>query len=293
MDELHHRHRYRRENKSKKRTNDPEKCKWVSVDGVQMKNGRNAERETLEFEKLRLRDITWNSCIMNLGPRESGKSFLTISQMLAIRPAKYVVFTGSTVTKKNPYVRILPDGSVIQGFPEECLRELIDAQKKLCTENNLDFQTMSKDEIKDAMKEIGLMVILDDLSQDESIYNSSIFKELIFNGKHYGIFVIVNVHFATCVSYRSRDQFQYVFATLDTSIKNCGKLYDYFFGCFPNIRAFTKVYRELAVEFRVMVKKPNIKSWELHDSVCWFKADKTRIEKFLDSGNKLGHPDFF
>jgi hypothetical protein len=234
-----------------------------------------------------------NPNINNIGPKESGKTTLTIAQMIMSEAPKFLVMCGSAFNKdNNAYCKVVDKDCVFKDFNEEVLWTAMDTQKELVRKYNLNFPDMqSNEEKRRAMRVMGLCIVLDDLSHKKDIYRDDVMRELMYDGKHMGIFLIINTHYTMCVDHAVRDQIEYVFAMKDGSHAKMKSVFENFFTSIATFNLFKSIYRPLTSSYRAMVKIPS-NSWIVGETTCWLKADKVFVDAFKETKMKLDDDRF-
>lgn len=112
-------------------------------------------------------------------------------------------------------------------------------------------------------------IILDDCLAIPGTFNSDhIFKELMFNGRHYHKVVIVAMQFPIGLRPELRSQFDYVFLMADDYYSNQKRMYEHYGGIFPTLEEFRNVLMEVTQNYGCLV----LGNWAGANKIAWFKA---------------------
>jgi hypothetical protein len=90
------------------------------------------------------------------------------------------------------------------------------------------------------------LVIVDDQAFSVAQRKSKALREMVFNGRHYGLNVIIVSQSAIGIGGpAARGNVDYVFLTRENIIFSMEIVYKYFFGVFPTFKDFKKVCEEM------------------------------------------------
>ena len=207
-----------------------------------------------------------------IGKRGSGKSLLVKDIMYHKRHIPAGVVMSGTEDGNKFYSDFVPDTFVFSEFNKGALEKLVDRQRRLWSEG-------SKSKV---------FVILDDLVYDRSIMKEKVVRQLFFNGRHWGIFLIVTAQFVTDLPPGVRANCDVTIACRESIFANRKKLYEMVFGIFPGFKAFDKVFQRCTENYEVLVIDNTNNTNKIEECVFWYKATVYPPKSF-----RVGHPVFW
>lgn len=141
--------------------------------------------------------------------------------------------------------------------------------------------------IVDADKSRKITWILDDCMFDTKVMKTATQRNVHLNGRHYNNNLFNTTQYCMIIPNAIRSNIDYVVALKETIKDNRLRLYKYFFGTFPNFRAFEKTFDQCTKNFGAMVLDRTQSSGKQADLVKSYRASMD-IPAF-----KLGNPIFF
>jgi hypothetical protein len=99
------------------------------------------------------------------------------------------------------------------------------------------------------------------------IANSKIFKNIILNGRHYNIFIILVLQHDIHFSPQLRINLDSVFVFKDESIDSIKNLYDNYFGFIPSIEDFNESIKKLKDDEFLYSKNNNLYKYKIEKNV--------------------------
>lgn len=158
----------------------------------------------------------FNSKILIMGGKESGKTTLVRDIYNEIQDQIDEVHVFSNVSSNYTDITnaIYDDFNMLHNF---CIsaKEHLDTRKLLIIENLID-----KNQVK-------------------------LLEELLFNGKHYNVTIIVTLQYPLVMQPEFRHQFNYIFSSFYDFIADQQKLYNYYFGMFHSLENFQRTFNTL------------------------------------------------
>lgn len=198
--------------------------------------------------------------IVLVGRRRSGKTVTCVSLMkhFSSRIKFCLAFVGSNASIKD-YAQLMPASFIYSELDFDMLQRLIDKQNAVA-------QTRKPDPI---------LVLIDDLAFDVSIFKSKQIRQLFTNGRHLNITLICTFQYLKVLPPICRANTDVVFATQEKSDAYKRALYENFSICFKRYREFEKVHRSLTTDYSqfVMVTCSGNPSDRVEDNIFWFKAE--------------------
>jgi hypothetical protein len=129
-------------------------------------------------------------------------------------------------------------------------------------------------------------IIYDDCTYDKSFLKNKGTRELLMNGRHSNVFVLITCQYLMDITPDLRGQIDYVVMLKDNNRNNREKLFKYFAGVFPSLAAFDETIRCCTENREAMVIDNNTQSYNIEDVVSFYKA-QPGLEY------KLGTPEYW
>ena len=219
------------------------------------------------FDLNRIKDGA--TCIL-LAKRRSGKS-VAIKELIYHFDTKCHIKAGvicSHSENVDPYYsKFFPD-SFIYDDCAKMLRKVIERQEKLLEEN----KKLEKE--GKPQKDPRILVVLDDVIDDPTLAKNDDFNNIMFNGRHFKITLIIAVQYIMALPPRARNNFDYIFLFANDIHKEVQKMYDYFAGMFPSVNIFKIILNEFTKNYNILViDRSDSAQASLNDKYGIFKAD--------------------
>lgn len=224
-----------------------------------------------QFDPTTIRD---GSVAGIIGKRGTGKSVIVKDIMFHKKTIPMGLVMSGTEDGNSYYSRFVPDSFVFSEFDKGALERLVERQKRLAKQN----------------KAGRVFVVLDDLMYDKRIMKEKVMRQLLMNGRHWNIFMIVTAQYpADLGPPEIRSNCDYIFACRETIHQNRERLYRMFFGIFPSFDDFCRVFAACTENYGVLVLDNTKQTNNIEDVVFWYKATVRE-----DARNyKMGHPSFW
>lgn len=129
-------------------------------------------------------------------------------------------------------------------------------------------------------------IIYDDCTYDKSFLKNKGTRELLMNGRHSNVFVLITCQYLMDITPDLRGQIDYVIMLKDNNKNNREKLFKYFAGVFPSLAAFDETIRCCTENREAMVIDNTCASYNIEDVVSFYKATPG-LEY------KLGNPEYW
>lgn len=151
-------------------------------------------------------------------------------------------------------------------------------------------------QVQEARKKQGkmksILLFLDDLAWDSSFMKSEGFKELLFNGRHYGITVIFTVQYCMVLSQELRMQCDLVVTMMERSFLGKENLHKQFFNMM-SMREFLKVLIMCTKGYSALILDNQSREEELSQFIFWFVADPNHASQFRLGSDAMWQLDEF
>ena len=207
-----------------------------------------------------------------VGKRGSGKSLLVKDIMYHKRRIPAGIVMSDTECGNKFYSDFIPDSFVFSEFDKGALEKLVDRQRRLWAQG----------------RKSRVFVILDDLAYDKTVMKERVMRQLFFNGRHFGIFLIVTAQFITDLPPGVRANCDIVMACRESIFANRKKLYEMLFGIFPSFKSFERIFQACTENYEVLAMDNTKQSNDIRQCVFWYKAHVHPPGSF-----RVGHPAFW
>jgi len=241
------------------------------------------EFEKLKLNKFKLKDILPNATMLLLGRRRTGKSFLARDIFFNHKEIPSgLVFSGTE--NANPFFGdFIPDSFIHSIYDSELVQSVLKSQAKKVRK--------ARDALQDPnglLAKNRFFMVLDDMLADANSWKKDkTIKEIFMNGRHFNIFFLLTLQYATGIPPELRNNIDYVFIFNEPSIKNRKKIYEDYAGMIPSFDAFNNILDSCTQNYECLVIKTAAgTSSDIKDLVFWYKAEYH--ENF-----KVGHPSIW
>jgi hypothetical protein len=136
-------------------------------------------------------------------------------------------------------------------------------------------------------KQRNTLMILDDCVFDQGVMKSDTIPEIHLNGRHSYITLFNTCQYAMIIPPVIRSNVDYVCVMMDSVLANRKRLYEFFFGNFPNFQQFDIVFTQVTANHGCLILDKTQPSGSVNDSVFYYKA-KTDLPQF-----RIGKRMFF
>lgn len=201
-----------------------------------------------------------------LGSRGSGKSTLVKDIGSFLKDIPFALVMSGTEEGNGYYSSIVHPLFIYNKFEPEVLTNLVNHQKKKAKQLQKEGRELKK------TPEEHVWVLLDDLAYDKSMMKEESIREIIFNGRHYGITLILTFQFMMDLKPEMRANIDYVFVCKEGKKDNVERLYKYFFGMFDKVSDFKKTLNACTNDYGCLVLDNTSRSDRIEDQVFWYKA---------------------
>jgi energy-coupling factor transporter ATP-binding protein EcfA2 len=209
-----------------------------------------------------------------IGPRGSGKSAL-LTDILFHTRNNYdigVAFTATTSTV-DTFKQFLPHSLIYKNGYDYDKGEQILRCAKDHTERGRQKNTL---------------IVLDDCMFDSKVMKANAMTEVHLNGRHSSITLFNTTQYVmSTIPPIVRTNVDYVLVLQDSVLTNRKRLFEYFFGNFPNFKEFDTVMQQVTAHHGCLVLDKTQTSPKVSDAVFYYKA-KTDLPRF-----RIGKPGYF
>ena len=233
-----------------------------------MNPGVASQRELIVTEFDCAKMTKKNPCILLVGARGSGKSVLLKDILYRFHLAgvpRACIFS-QTEGANHFFSDFVPGLFVHSPLDLSTLTRVFEKQKDLFIRKEL------KQVPADA--NIRLVLVLDDCAYDKKIMNSKVLREIYFNGRHYGIILIVTLQYMMALNVDMRTNVDTVFFMAENVKKNRERVHEQFCAFFEEFSEFQGVFSTCTANYESFVVN-NVKGLgpDPCNYVHWYKAD--------------------
>ena len=233
------------------------------------------------------RTIGPNRTVLFIGKRGSGKTFLMEDICYFERQIPEAVIWSSTEEGNETWGRHFPDLYIHPAYDPDTLQAIYNRQtdkaKKRRREARLGVPEHKRTKVTP------VLLIVEDQSFKKSIFRCPVLAEVCMNGRHYGITLFVTTQYSRSVPTEIRSQFDYIFCCLEKFVQNRKRLYEDYFGVFPNFHSFNEVMMACTDNFGCIVMNNQSRSCKIQDSVFYYRAKDRGSYKFGSRAYWLHH----
>ena len=226
----------------------------------------------LKIRKWDASTLQPSSIVLILGKRGTGKSYLMRDlcyRMAQSRQYSYGLAMSPTEDVQESFSSFMPESLVYNDYVEEKVTALMKTQRKMWK----------------AGKGKNAYLLLDDCLYNKAILNSTVVKELFFNGRHRRILLMLIAQYAMQVSAELRSQVDYIFVLRENVLANRERIWKNFFGFFNNFSSFCETMDACTENYSALVYDGKAsKTNSLEECVFWYRAERQPTFRLCDPG---------
>ncbi|KAG5187365.1 hypothetical protein JKP88DRAFT_161720 [Tribonema minus] len=213
------------------------------------------------------------------GKRGSGKSFLCKDIIFHLHEAKYprcCIFS-QTENANGFFSEFVPGIFIHSPFDLNVLANIIKQQKDLIMRQKLGQIPADQD--------TRLLLVLDDCAYDRRILASPVMREIMMNGRHYFISLIVTLQYLVDLAPSLRANVDVALFLKDNIRGNRERVWKHFAGFYENFHVFEAVFESCTANFECFCVDNTLSSTRHEDIVSYYKAS--------DRDFRFGHPSLW
>jgi len=224
---------------------------------------------SLKLKKWNPAKIPDSCVIVIVAKRNSGKSYLLRDILYHKRHAlKSGIVFSPTEEGTGFFGKFIPGLFIYSEFDRDAIQRLIDRQKKLSKQGKAD----------------PVFLVLDDMAYDKKVFNDKIMRNLVFNGRHYKINLLICSQYLIDMPPSLRSNVDYLITLRDNT--NREKLHKHMFSIFRTFDQFNAVMDVVTENYGCLVLDNISHSNNIEECVFHYKAKP-------DLQFKMGHPSFW
>jgi len=252
------------------------------VPGVDVPFDKNVKEVTIKIDKIKysnriqiksfdLKLFVDNPAIVIVAKRGSGKSWIVRDILHHLYKAKQI----DECCVINPTDKM-------SGFYTDFTEQIYHQYDPTIMQNilNLQIERIRNKKINgEPIKKV--MVVMDDcMGQKGTWVRDNGTREILFNGRHYGISYILTMQFPLGITPELRSNFDYIFLLAEDYISNLKRVYDHYAGMFPSFDSFRQIFGQLTGDYGSMVIVNRGVRKGLFEKIHHYKASNDN-DKFL------------
>ena len=221
-----------------------------------------SEIREMKIRKFDVNSIALGSTACFVGKKNSGKSVAVKALMHSKRDIpRGVVFSG-TEHVNCFFGEFVPDTFIFPEYDPRLMEKIFKNQTKRIRK---DGGTKSADN--------AMFLVLDDLLSDAKNWkNDRQIRELLMNGRHYGLFSAITLQYPLGIPPDLRTNLDYIFIFREPIRANRKRLYENFAGCIGSFAEFEFILDHCTQDYSCLVINNRTTSNNVEDMVFYWKA---------------------
>lgn len=213
---------------------------------------------TLALKKFDMAKTDDRRVFLIVGKRNSGKSVVLADLLYHKRHIPMGILKSSTEEATGFFQQTcgVPDAYIYSDWRPDVIDTIIAKQKRLAKEGTMR----------------NIFIVLDDLAFNKTLFVSKQMRELMFNGRHYGILLVITAQYLMDLPTYFRSNVDYVITTRTPGVQDRERLYKNFFGVIPSFSMFQSIMDNTTEDYHLLVVDNTTQSNKLEENVFWYKA---------------------
>lgn len=233
------------------------------------------------------RTIGQNRVIVYIGKRGSGKTFVMEDHVYYMRQIPEGVVFSASEEGNETWGKHFPDLYIHTNYDSDVLLGIFNRQKDKAAKRRREGRRGVPEAQRTRVSPI--LIIVEDQSFKKSIFNCPVMREVLMNGRHYGITLLITTQYSRSINAEMRSQFDFVICCLEKFFNNRRRLFEDYFGVFPNFGSFNQVMMQCTENFGCLIMNNITRSCKIQDSVFYYKAKDHGDYKFGSRAYWLHH----
>jgi len=216
---------------------------------------------SLRLKKFDMKKLKYDSVVVLLGKRNTGKSFLTKDILYHHRDIPLGTIISPTENANQFFSPLVPKFFIHDEFSSSLVQRVVERQKKAVT-------SWQKDKSVDPRG----FLVFDDCMYDDNWKKDKNVKLIFTNGRHYKMLFLITMQFPLGIPPILRSNVDFVFILRENFISNRKRIYEHWAGMFSNFNQFCNVMDQCTENYECLVIDNTSKSNKIEDVVYWYKA---------------------
>lgn len=208
-----------------------------------------------------MKKLKYDSVVVLLGKRNTGKSFLTKDILYHHRDIPLGTIISPTEAANQFFTPLVPKFFIHDSYSASLVQRVVERQKKAV-------DTWQKDKSVDPRG----FLVFDDCMYDDNWKKDKNVKLIFTNGRHYKMLFLITMQFPLGIPPILRSNVDFVFILRENFISNRKRIYEHWAGMFSNFNQFCNVMDQCTENYECLVIDNTTKSNKLEDVVYWYKA---------------------
>lgn len=271
------------------------------------------ENDNITINKFDLNSMKPNATILIIAKRGSGKTFLCRNLLQQIRDIPGGIIISPTDVISGFYQKFFPSSYIHSKYNKDIMQSILDRQKIASSKFIKKACSFIPEASENAKLALSLLhvkidkkydprafILMDDCMAGKKDWaNDENIRELMFNGRHYYLTLIMTLQQPKGIQPEYRSNFDYVFLLANDSMIERKKLYEAYCSVFKTFNQFEKVFDEITKNYGCLVvcnvAGPNK---TISEKIFCYKAPSDEIiericsDKFHKLHDKLYNPDW-
>jgi hypothetical protein len=222
-----------------------------------------------------MKKLRWDSVVVLLGKRNTGKSFLVRDILYHHKDIPLGTIVSPTEGANEFFTPLVPKFFIHEEYTPGLVDRVVKRQKKAV-------KAWKKDKTTDPRS----FLVFDDCMYENAWKKDKNVRMLFMNGRHYKMMFLITMQFPLGIPPLLRTNVDFVFILRENFISNRKRIHEHWAGMFPDFKVFCSVMDQCTENYECLVIDNTIKSNKIEDLVYWYKA--SAHENF-----RLGAPIFW
>lgn len=230
---------------------------------------------SLRLKKFDMKRLRFDSVVVLIGKRNTGKSFLVRDILYHHRDIPLGTIISPSEEANQFFTPLAPHFFIHEEYSDGLVDRVVKRQKKA-------LKSWQKDKSLDPRA----FVVFDDCMYDNSWKSDKNVRLLFMNGRHYKMLFLITMQFPLGITPNLRTNVDFVFILRENIHSNRKRIFEHWAGMFPDFKTFCSVLEQCTENYECLVIDNTSKSNKIEDMVYWYKASSH--ENF-----RLGSPVFW
>lgn len=206
--------------------------------------------------------IPVDAVILIIGRRGTGKSVIAKDILSRKTYLRRGICISPTETGNSAWGKHIPKKYISTEYDKRITENL----------NNLQRTTKLRDTV-DPTRPEPVFAVFDDCAFESAFFKDKPTKFIFMNGRHFNIFSVITIQYSMDVPRNLRANADFVFVLMDNIVTNRQRLYESFFGMFPNFKVFEKTFLDCTENNECLVLDNRKATNDIEKCVFWYKAE--------------------
>lgn len=207
--------------------------------------------------------ITLDSTVTIFGKRNTGKSFYARYLLYQLRDHLVWGWVMTNTPQNGWWQTMIPEKRIFKGWQPDVIRKIMELQRERFRRTDINPY---------------VFIILDDIVSDERLRYDPILRELYFEGRHFGIFILICSQYVYGLPPGNRANTDFMITFTQHQRKQIQQLQEDYCSEFKNWRTLRNNMDQILGDFECLIvdqRDPNLRGHERY-----FKDKATEVEDF-------------